>query len=156
MDILFTDISHIECEKARVTTKVEKIEPGEKYSGLFLTVEPNVAKVDLHNTFFSDSLYDHYKAKDVRWMYKDTCGSVEFIEEENPSIKYIDGKWYVLPFINIKFLNGELKKLIFPDDETMEKYINENFKEYRSLNGKKVGKNIEEMESPDGTFRNIV
>lgn len=135
VDIYFKEISHLSAVEQHVCDEVRLITTGEKYTCLFGHIEKEVAKKDICNGFFESSYFDKYKAKEDRWNYKDKfIGSQEFIEEQtNYQIKYVNGVWYRMPHLIIRFLDQTEKTIYFNTNDEMDDYITTNFKEYRKL-----------------------
>ena len=134
-DIYFKEISHLSAVEQHVCNEVKVITTGEKYSSLYGYIEEEVAEQDICNGFFDSSFFPTYKAKKDRWQYNNTfIGSIEYIEKQtNQHIKRIDGIWYNMPHLVIRFLDQTEKTIYFNTNDEMNNYIKFNFKEYKKL-----------------------
>jgi hypothetical protein len=134
-DIYFKEISHLSAVEQNVCDTVELITTGEKYSCSFGQVEEEVAEKDICNGFFDSSYFPTYKAKEDRWNYDNVfVGSQEFIEKQTKyQLKYINGVWYRMPHLVIRFLDQTEKTIYFNTNDEMNNYITFNFKEYKKL-----------------------
>lgn len=135
--ILFDNISHIEYCNMKPTDIVNKIEAGEIYQPIFDAVEDSVMEADKRKgfwiKFWGEGFFPKYKATEDRWGYKNAIGTVEYIEKDNPEIKFIDGQWYLVPKLVIHYLDKTVSILYFNTDEEMMKYADINFPNFRGL-----------------------
>lgn len=142
--ILFDKISHIEYSNMKPTDIVNKISAGEIYQPIFDMVEDEVMEADRRKGFWikvwGEGFFPKYKATEDRWGYSQCIGTVKFIEEHNPSIKFIDGQWYLLPKLVVHYLDKNVSILYFNSDEEMVKYADINFPSFRGLDNNKKQK----------------
>ncbi len=134
-DIYFKEISHLSAVEQHVCDEVGLITTGEKYSCLYGHVDEEVCEQDICNGFFDSSFFPTYKAKGDRWNYNDMfIGPPEYIEKQtNGQIKYINGVWYRMAHLVIRFLDQTEKTIYFNTNHEMDDYITANFKDYRKL-----------------------
>ena len=137
-EILFKQISHITYLKTRDCNEVEKIPQNTVYKTIFSVVEESVAKEDYAESFWDSGLAHRYKAKKDRWEYKDYIGTPEFIEEKSKhSVHFSDGNWLFMPELTVHLLDQTKKTLYFTTDDELDKYIKNNFSDFRMFNNKK-------------------
>lgn len=107
--ILFDKISHIEYREMHVTDIVNCIKAGEIYQPIFDTVEDSVLEEDKRKgfwvKFWGEGLLPKYKAAKDRWGYKQTIGTIKFIEDNHPEVKHIAGEWFLTPKLVVHYLD---------------------------------------------------
>ncbi len=142
--ILFDKISHIEYSNMKPTDMVNKISAGEIYQPIFDKVEDEVMEADQRKgfwfKFWGEGFFPKYKATEDRWRYSQYIGTVKFIEEHNPCIKFIDDQWYLLSKLVVHYLDKNVSILYFNSDEEMVKYVDINFPSFRGLDNNKKQK----------------
>lgn len=142
--ILFDKISHIEYCNMKLTDAVYKISAGEIYQPMFDEVEESVKEADKRKGFWikvwDDGWFPKYKATKDRWGYKQTIGTVKFIEDNHPEVKHIAGEWFLTPKIVVHYLDKTTSILYFNSDEEMMRYADTNFPNFRGLENKQTKK----------------
>ena len=135
--ILFDKISHIEYREMHVTDIVNCIKAGEIYQPIFDTVEDSVLEEDTRKGFWAkfwgEGLFPKYKAAEDRWDYKQTIGTIKFIEDNHPEVKHIAGEWFLTPKLVVHYLDKTTTVLYFNTDAEMFRYADVNFPGFRGL-----------------------